>query len=123
MTKNPIKIFLVDDELEILTVLKAGLERQGFEVDAFTNPITALQHYEPNIYDRIITDIRMPAMSGFEFARQLWAIDTQANVYFTSSFEINESARKMFPNLKSYCFIKKPFAATVLAKHVEAHVG
>ena len=115
---------MVDDELDILSVLKSGLERGGFEVDAFTKPTTALQHYVPNTYDRILIDIRMPGMTGFELARQLWAIDKEAKVCFMSSFEIHESeAKKIFPNLTSHCFIKKPFTAAVLAKHVQAHVA
>jgi DNA-binding response OmpR family regulator len=40
-----IKLFLVDDALDIVTALKKGLEKNGFQVDAFTDPKDALANY------------------------------------------------------------------------------
>lgn len=116
------RILVVDDEPDIILVIKAGLERAGYEVDAFTDPAKALKNFKPNYYHRIITDIRMPSISGFELARRINAIDGGAHVCFLSAFEIHEDeARKVMPHLKSYCFVTKPVTATVLAKHIAAH--
>lgn len=60
------RILLVDDEKDVLQIFTLGLERNGFEVDAFTNPIEAVQQFRPYRYDAVITDIRMPSLSGFE---------------------------------------------------------
>jgi len=123
MPDKQLKLMLVDDEADIISVMKAGLEQHGFVVDAFTDPKQAVEHFKPNYYDRIITDIRMPGISGFELARECWAIDSDAQVCFLSSFEINaDEARKTMPSLKSDCFVKKPITPSTLAKHLKTHL-
>jgi CheY-like chemotaxis protein len=61
------RILVVDDEKNILTVAKAILESQGYEVlcavDGFDG-LTKLKHSLPDV---VIADLRMPNMSGFEF--------------------------------------------------------
>jgi CheY-like chemotaxis protein len=116
------KLLLIDDEPDIIYVMKRGLELHGFQIDAFNDPRKALEHYRPNYYHRVITDIRMPGMNGFELARKIWASDSNAQVCFSSSFEIHENeAKKVMPNLKTYCLIKKPVTPALVAKHIETH--
>lgn len=113
---------LIDDERDITRTLKTGLESQGFRVDVFNDPNAALENFKPDHYDRIITDVRMPSMNGFELARRIWAIDASADICFLSSFEIyEEEAKKVFSNLKDHCFVKKPIAPSQLARHIEEH--
>ena len=70
------RILAVDDELDILTIIKMSLERYNHKVDTFSNPLKALSHFEKNpAYDLVITDIRMPYMTGYELASRLRAID------------------------------------------------
>jgi len=116
------RLMLVDDEPDIIKVMKSGLEANGFVVDAFTDPKQALEHFKPNYYTRVITDIRMPSMTGFELARELWAKDENTDICFLSSFEIYaDEARKVMPSLRSECFVKKPIAPSALAQHIKAH--
>jgi response regulator RpfG family c-di-GMP phosphodiesterase len=116
------KLLLIDDEPDIVYVMKRGLELHGFQIDAFNDPGKALEHFKPNYYHRIITDIRMPGMNGFELARKIWASDSNAQVCFSSCFEIQENeAKKVMPNLKTYCLIKKPVTPALVAKHIETH--
>ena len=113
---------LVDDEQDITSVLKSALENAGFSVDAYNNPIQALDNFKPDYYDRIITDIRMPSMNGFELARKIWAIDSSADICFLTAFEIHESeARKVFTNHKDHCFVTKPVTPRQLVQHIEEH--
>jgi DNA-binding response OmpR family regulator len=113
---------LVDDEKDITSILKPGLEHHGFVVDTFNDPVQAISQYKPNFYDLIVLDIRMPTIDGFKVAKQIWANDERARICFFSAFEIYESeAKKVFQNLKTYCFIKKPVTSATLAKHIEAH--
>ena len=58
------RIFLVDDESDILIFYKRGLE-QGFLVDAFNDPVQALLAFKANKYDLVLLDIKMPRMNGF----------------------------------------------------------
>jgi len=114
-----IRVFLVDDEPDIANSLKAGLERKGFAVDAFSDPQEALAHYRPNSYDLLLIDIKMPKLSGFELVREIRKTDTQAEVWFLTAFEVYyEEFRKMFPNLDVKSFIRKPISAADLASKI-----
>ncbi len=82
MQSNP-KILVVDDEFDISNSIKRGLEKKGFEVDAFTDPADALSCYAKGRYDILLIDIRMPKMSGFEFVRAVRAIDPGVQFCFS----------------------------------------
>jgi len=122
-TSSKLKILLVDDEPDIVSTLKKGLERAGFDIDAHTDPRIALSNYKAGRYDAIILDVRMWVMNGFELAKQIWIRDEKARICFLSAFEIYESeARMVFRDFKTHCFIKKPITATDLIAHIESHI-
>ncbi len=80
------RIAVVDDEPDIMNILKKGLERQGFAVDTFNNPHSALASFQPKYYDLMIIDIRMPRINGFDLYRQLKKRDTSVRVCFLTAF-------------------------------------
>ena len=110
------RVLLIDDEPDIASVLKQGLKLKGFEVDAFTDPREALKQFKPNYYDLVVSDIKMPAMNGFQLCRKIKEKDANVRIYFLSAFDIyaNE-AKTMFPTLGSNSFIKKPIRYEELA--------
>jgi DNA-binding response OmpR family regulator len=116
MARESLRILLVDDEPDIVVVLKEGLKIKGFEVDGFTDPRLAMEQFKPDYYDFIICDIKMPHMTGFQLVRKLREQDTSAKVYFLSAFDIYEKeAQTIFPTLGSKSFIKKPIRYEQLA--------
>jgi DNA-binding response OmpR family regulator len=46
-------------------MLKMALEHAGFGVDIFNDPLIALEHFKPNLYDLVILDVMMPTMNGY----------------------------------------------------------
>lgn len=65
------KIFLCDDEEDVLTSLKKLLELSGFQVMATTNPheaVDAIKAFQPDV---ILLDLLMPGMGGFEVCETL----------------------------------------------------
>jgi DNA-binding response OmpR family regulator len=115
------RILLVDDERDITIILKKGLNINGYEVDVFNDPREALSKFKPDYYFGVLSDVRMPAMSGFELCRKLVEIDSKLRVAFMSAYEIYEDqARKTFPSLKTDCFIKKPVSIDYLVKRLES---
>lgn len=117
-------MMLVDDEPDILSVAKRGLEQRGYEVNAFTDPVEALESFEKdkNAFDVVVSDIGMSKMSGLKLARHLWNLNEKLQICFLTAFEINpREAKKMFPSLKNYCFLTKPLTASQLANHIESH--
>jgi two-component system copper resistance phosphate regulon response regulator CusR len=115
---------LVDDQADTLNLTKAGLEEHGFIVDAFDDPGKALMHFRQDSYDRILLDIALPRISGFELARQIWQIDNNAGICFFSRVEIFEDeARKAFSShSKEYCFLKKTIISSKIVNHLKRHL-
>jgi|GEM_PF-448578 len=64
-------ILVVDDEQEVLSSLKEILEHEGYDVDTATNGIDALDKLSRKSFSIVLSDIRMPAMDGIEFAEIL----------------------------------------------------
>jgi len=119
-----IRILVVDDEADVASTVKMGLERDGFAVDAFTDPQTALDHFKQDYYAMVITDIRMPNINGFELYRELKKKDEKIKVAFMTAFEVYEGEfRKVFTNTDVKCFIKKPIGMSDLATRVKEELG
>ena len=119
--KNYFRILLVDDEADILHVLKRGLEVNGFDVDAFASTQEAINSFKPDIYDLAILDIRMPGLNGFALYRQMKKIDPSLTACFLSAFEIHpEEFKIMFPSVanKIKTIIKKPVTINNLIKEI-----
>jgi DNA-binding response OmpR family regulator len=54
------KILAVDNEPDMTTILKMALEREGFSVDTFNDPMLAIESFKPNLYSLAILDVMMP---------------------------------------------------------------
>lgn len=112
-------MLLIDDDKDILTVLKHSLELKGVNTHGFTNPVLAVEHFRNNAanYDIVITDIRMPQMSGFEVARAVKEIRPDIKLAFITAFEINKSEfEKVLPSTKVDVFITKPVKPAAFVK-------
>ena len=113
-------ILVVDDELDIVLIFKQALSRQGYTVFGFTDPLLALEHFKANSadYSLVITDVRMPRMSGFELAANIKVIKPDAKVVFMSAFEVSDLEFSM-PGIKIHDFLRKPVNVKTLVRRVK----
>ena len=81
------RILVVDDEPDVNFTLKITLEDKGFKVDAFDDPLLALENFKAGLYDLVILDIKMPKMNGFELFREIKKIDNNVKVCFLTGFK------------------------------------
>jgi two-component system, OmpR family, response regulator ChvI len=103
------RILLVDDEMDIISVYKEGLSRDGFRVEGYSDPEKALLDFKPGAYDLVILDIRMPKMNGFELCREIRKQDDKVKICFLTAFEIQKTEfEKVLPSIKVNGFIAKP---------------
>lgn len=110
---------VVDDEPDITSTFKIGLERNGFQVDAYNNPQQALAEFRPGKYDLLLLDIRMPGMSGFELYHEMRSADVGVKACFLTAFETYR--RELTPALDEVkCFVKKPVTLEDLIKKLNA---
>ena len=116
---------LVDNEIDISSAFKIGLEDNGFEVDAFDKPDAALSYFNQGMYDLLLLDIKMPKMNGIEFYKRMKEIDEKVKVCFITASEIHyfeEIAKEIFPILGVRRLIRKPIKIQDLVKTVKAEL-
>jgi CheY-like chemotaxis protein len=117
---NP-KVLIVDDEYDIVQLYQSFLQEHGFDVEAFTDPQSALLNYKPNYYDLLLLDIRMPGMSGFEFYKIISEKEEtiKPKVCFVSAYsELAEEVKKNDSELDGANVLKKPVAMDHLYERV-----
>lgn len=118
-------IHIIDDEKDIVTAAASALKRHGYAVHSFSSASEALEDIEMKCRERVsmlITDVRMPAHSGFEIARRTRAIIPDVPVVFMTAFEINTTEfDKIFPSLKVNEFLQKPFQLQRLLQVVKKY--
>ena len=110
------RLLIVDDEPDITSVLRRGLEQYGFVVDTFNDPVEALSDFNVGYYDLLLLDISMPKMNGFELYKEMAKIDNKVKVCFMTAFEIyRDEFKRLFPKLSLNCFANKPISIKTLA--------
>jgi len=116
------RVLIVDDEPDLTLSLKITLEENGFKVDSFTDPLSALENYkeEAGMYDLLILDMKMPQMNGFELYRQIKKIDDKAKVCFLTAGEMDyeQFGKELIPALENNCYIQKPIENETLIKRL-----
>jgi len=119
------KILLVDDEPDVIYTIKNILEDNGFQVDTFNDPTTALKSYKNNYYDLVILDIKMPKMDGFELYNKIREKNPKVKICFLTASEMYyEKFRKARSEIGKIigedCFIQKPIKNEDLIKKLTA---
>jgi CheY-like chemotaxis protein len=121
------KLLIVDDDSDIAYVLKRSLVKNRFTVDAFTDSEEALQKFQSYPKDRyclVLSDIRMPGMSGIRLARKIKEINRNVKVILMTSFEIKDNEfSKLFPSTQVDGFVQKPVHLEALTDKILETIG
>ena len=114
------RIMLVENEKDILRVIKRGLESyesndstNKFKVDAYQDSELALQSFQnhpDNYYDLVLTDLKMPKINGFELYKRIREKNPRTKFAFMTAYDSIDKAQ--FANYSSSIdpnsFISKP---------------
>jgi len=113
---------VVDDEKDILQIMRKGLEREGHEVHAFSEPLLAVQHIESEGCEKcslLISDIRMPKINGFQLVRKIKELRPNMKIIMMTAFEVRmKEVKIMFPSLQIDEIISKPIKISSLVRMV-----
>ncbi len=104
------RVLVVDDEYDVSLTIKLVLEENGFKVDSFTDASEALENFTTGLYDLVILDVKMPAMSGFSLYKKIRKLDDKVIIcYLTAVDEVSyEDLKKCYSNIDEICIIHKP---------------
>ena len=96
------------------------MQENGYSVNAFTNPIVALEHLlnNPNKYELVICDYRMPNLNGCEFGAKVKELNESIKVILTSAYEGIEDNNNL-----NFELLRKPFTLQKLLDMVNVSLN
>lgn len=104
------RILLVDDEEDLTWSIERNLRKteKGLEIDCANTGLIALSFLEQNCYDLVISDIRMPGMSGIDLLHEIRRCYPDTPVIIITAYGNNEVEESV--NLRgSLAYVEKPF--------------
>jgi two-component system response regulator PilR (NtrC family) len=108
MKKPKAKILVVEDEQSMREILGMLLETEGYSVVTAADGTEGLAWLQKDIFDLIITDIKMPGADGFEILKKSQELSPDTLVIMITAFGSMESAIEAM-KLGAYDYIYKPF--------------
>lgn len=114
----------VDDEVNLLGVVKRGLERRGWKVEAIGDPFDALRKIRRAMPKVVVLDLLMPGMDGFQVLRALKSSsDLAAIPVIIGSARDSQKDKEMAFSLGAAAFLVKPFGIKELLLTMESVLG
>ena len=108
MDKTSKKIWILDDDKSIRWVLQKALEKNGYVVTSFSNSNEAINHFNHDMPDLIISDIKMPGESGLQFLEKVKTKFTSIPIIIMTAFSDLDSAVDSYA-FGAYEYLPKPF--------------
>jgi two-component system response regulator PilR (NtrC family) len=108
MKTQKAKLLVVEDEENMREVLSILLEDEGYGVTTAADGLEGLKWLEKEIFDLVITDIKMPGANGFEILKKAQKISPDTLVIMITAFGTIESAIGAMKQ-GAYDYIHKPF--------------
>jgi len=108
MSNKQLRVMFVDDDVITGKVMKRNCDNAGYACQIFTDAETCLAKFSQIGADIVITDLRMPGMTGFELLSGLRQIDADIPVLVMTGYSSVENAVEAMKRGASD-FIKKPF--------------
>lgn len=115
------RILILDDEPIVGERLKKLLEKDGYEVESFVEPMTALQRLEEKPFDIVVSDIRMRDMDGIEVMNAVRQKSARIKVILITGYATLELARESLTK-GAYDFIAKPFKSSEIRSTIQKAV-
>ena len=83
--ENNKRIMIIDDDIDITNLFKIFLEINGYKVEAFTDPVKALNSFRKNNHDLILLDLKIPTIDGITLYKKIKEIDEQVIICLISA--------------------------------------
>jgi DNA-binding NtrC family response regulator len=105
-----VKVLVVDDEPIVCKRLKRALSGAGWVVEAFEDPSAALEHFDRQNFDIVVTDVMMDDVDGIQVLSHVLARSPRTKVIVMTAYACRDLARQAVEK-GAFDFIAKPFDA------------
>jgi len=105
---NKYRVLIVDDEESMRDFLSIMLHREGYQVDTAVDGAQAVVHLRDHSYDLVISDIKMPRMTGLELLTHIKDRTPETVVLMVTAFSSTDEAVEAMKQ-GAYDYITKPF--------------
>ena len=116
------RILVVDDQADLVQVIQSILEQKGFAVDVALRASDGLQCLAEISYSLILTDLGMPDMSGWEFARRAQSLQPDTPVLLMTGWA-TEVDEEQLAREGIQAVLSKPFRAKLLLDKIDEALG
>ena len=117
---------IVDDDLDIVNLFRDALTAiSEVTIHTFTDAILAMEHFQINedAYILIISDLKMPGLSGIEFLRKVKQKNKFTRTILMTAFDIDDKLFRNYTKEKIIdAFLQKPIRINDLIKEVETQL-
>jgi two-component system KDP operon response regulator KdpE len=115
---EPARILIVDDEPQLIRVLRTGLKSRGYDIRSAADGLAGLELFTDWHPDLVITDLAMPNVDGLEFCRRLREISQVPIIVLSAKGE--EKTKVEALDIGADDFVTKPFGIDELLARVRA---
>jgi two-component system response regulator PilR (NtrC family) len=116
---NMPSLLVVDDELSMREFLKILLEKEGYEVTTASEASSALELFQKEEFDLIISDIKMPGIGGLSLLEKVKEIDSSVPVIMITAYASPENAVFAMKS-GAFDYITKPFKVDEIIKIIKS---
>jgi CheY-like chemotaxis protein len=109
------EVLLVDDDGSVLLTLAIALRRLGHSVTVAGDAFQAMAHLKRTHFDFLVSDVRMPGVSGLELAAQVRQMPEPPRIILTSAYPSIEDRDKV-----SEAFLQKPLDVQRLSEYLNS---
>jgi DNA-binding response OmpR family regulator len=121
---NTTRILIVDSNIDHATGFRAILQKNGCQVDAFVDPVEAIEAFSRQEYHIVILDIKLQGNSGFMIARKIHRANKQVKIILMSTFPISaDELSNVTRFIRIDAVIKKPVGIAKLMDHLSVLSG
>ena len=111
-------ILIVDDDQGQRTVLQTILKREGYTIETAENGLVALEKIEDNLFDVVVSDMRMAQMSGRELLHEIKRRDPDLPVLIVTAYAEVNDAVDLVAREGAFYYLEKPIQIDALKKEI-----
>jgi DNA-binding NtrC family response regulator len=113
---------IVDDEPDLLRMVEIYLKTWKFDVIGFNSAFEALAFFKknPTLFSLVLTDVRMPGMTGIDLAGQMLKIKPDLKIMLMTAYQIDSlDLKTALPVVRYEDILRKPFRLKEICEGVK----